>query len=707
MNTAPRIRADRPRRAAGSVRGAFVLAAIVLALLVAPSLDASAFTGPVSASGLGGVAPWSAHPIARAAPAGVSSHVTPTGVAAGSARPSALRAMDATDNYTCSKVNATVCVSVQNGSYQVVPSLGNLTSSVKPEPNATIAFWVKSEFKLDWSTPTPAPTGDSPHTPIRINVTGTLWNGDNWTSQYDGTVYHANQGDPFWSGPTASTNKSYPYWYSVVIKNNTNGVPNFFPGEYVTWWIYLVHRTSSGLYTNVTESPHFHYLIAEAWAYSPYKGSAQYGGSNASSLDLQLYQNPLVPNWNDTVKLTLQTTPADAVVNAYIGNASAIITETLPNGEVLANNSIYFDVTVSGVIGAVTTPALIVPAKYSQIAGATVRITIVAFDSISTIHYQRDMISLPPILYSVGGNGSFLSGSFQNDVSVTSNPATVGAGIEPGLLPSTNVTVVVTSKNSATALQSAEIRYLFQLPALHESIGGLLFMTRLNSTNFMIQLPQVPVGGYFNFSVLVWDYQNTLEVSPQYGFSILPFDQVIPSVAPSLTFVWLYVFDNGTGTWVDNATVTILGSGGFVDIQTRTAFGVAYPNSTGQLFTPLLLPSNVSYQITINDPQFVPAGHLIPYGPVELNLTLRNPMTAVQTLRQTAFYTIVQSGNQLYFWLNSTPPGPTYSPAPQVTATALGGLIGLIAAVGAALPLIWWWNDIARRRKEQEKKVTL
>jgi hypothetical protein len=695
MSPRPRECADHSRRAAGSVRGALVLAAIVLAILVVPMLDTGSAPGRTIAQSFGVPAPTSAHPIAKAT-SGVHA-------AASAVRASTVRGLDASDNFTCFKINATVCVSVQNGSYQVVPTLGNLTSVVKPMPNGSIFFWVKSEFPLTWLN---APTGESPHTPIRLNVTGTLWNGDFWSSSYDGTVYHANPGDPYWSGPVSSANKSYPYWYVCSIKNNSQGAPNFFPGEYVTWWIYLVHRTSSGLYTNVTESPHFHYLIAEAWAYSPYKGAAQWGGANASTLDLQVLQNPLVPNWNDTVKLTLLTTPADAIVSAYIGSASALVTVTLPSGSVVLNNSLNFPVSVSGLIGAVNT-TLTIPARYSQLAGSIVRIGIVAFDSTSQLHYSRDQLILPAISYSVGANGSFLSGAFQNDLSVTSNPPTVGAGIEPALLPSTNVTVTVTSRNAATALWSAEVRDTFQLPILHESVGGLLFMNRLNSTNFNLQLPQVPVGGYFNFSLLIWDYQNTLEVSPQYGYSIETFAQVIPAVAPSLAFVWLYVYDNGTGTWVSNATVTIQGSGGFINVVTRTAFGVAYPNSTGQFATPLLLPANVTYNFTVDDTRFVLAGHPDPFGPISIELPLRNPMTAVDTLRQTSSYTIVQSGNQLYFWLNSTPTGVTYSPAPQVTATAVGGLIGLIAAVGTAVPLIMWWNDIVRRRKEQEKKVTL
>lgn len=643
---------------------------------------------------------------------------SPTPVPSSHARAqTSLRPLDPTDNYTCFKINTTICVSAKNGSYNVVPTPGNLTSNTLPLPNATISFYVKSEYPLTSINP-PSPTGNSNKTPLRINVSGVLWNGDPYMNAYDGTIWHSNTNSNYWSSVSGVTNRTYKYWYQLVIDGNSSGVPNFFPGEYVSWSIYIVTRQPSGVYTHLS-SPVFHYRIATAWAFSPYPQAAQYGGPNASTLDLQVFQNPIAPNWNDSVNITIRTTAADNVDNnsALIGSALLNLFATLPDGVALPNVTIPFLAPGVGVHGLVSTYAII-PASFAQIPGTSISYSIVANDAVDTTKYTPDQITLPTQGYYVHSNGTFVSGVFQDDIAVTVTPSngippTIGPMPKPPvthpvvLPPGTVVSVLVASRNLGTALRSGIIQYSFSLPALKEEVGGQFYLQRINSTHLEGVLPAIPLGSYINFTITVWDYASTPETSSLYGYSIQTFQQVVPSQASNLAFLWIYVYDNGTHSWVSGASVSIVASGGFINVRAHTLYGIAYPNASASPEVPLLLPANITYNITVADAAFVPPGTSEASPPISILLKLTNPMVAQGTLAQTNDYTIVQSGNQLFFWLNSTAPAATFSPAPPIVPVLIGPTLGLLVALGAMIPIVWWWRAISERRKEQEKRVTL
>jgi hypothetical protein len=693
--------AGRPDRSNGPDRahrfGALVGVLLLVALFALPMVPGNAGRGsPPVPSSLAGHAP-----AAAGLPATMRSATDgPAATPAATVRPA-----DPTDAFNCFQIVAYACISVQNGSPNVIPTPGNTTSNVLPFANLSISFYVKSQIRLDWIG---APTACNNITPLRLNVTGVLWNGDPYMSRFDGTMWNANVGTPCFTAVSGVTNKTYPYWYSLIIHNNSNGVPLFYPGEYVSWWVYIVNKTGTMNYTHLF-SPIFHYRLAQAWAYSPYKGSFQYAGDTAGALDLGVTQSPVLPNWNDTVKIVIRTTPADVLNNCTIGSAYVDVAATLPSGVPLPNLTLNYLLNVPAGYGA-NYAAVSLPRTYSQVAGTAVSYTVVAFDALNPTKYARDQIRLGPYVYQVGGNGSFINGQFTNDIQVTFDPTIIGQILpgepNPVFAPGTNVTILLTSANPGTSLLTAEVSYVFQLPSIHEQLSGTIAFQRLNSTNLKVQLPQLPLGAYLNFTVLVWDYLNALETSPSWGYSILTLSDAIPTVDPNLGFFWIYVFDNQSQSWVTGAQYTITASGGYIDIEGRTAFGVAYPNASAGPFSPLLLPVNTTYNITITDAAFIPAGARLAEA-VSVKLTLHNPMGPGGTLAQGSDYTVVQAGNELFFWLNSSAPGPTYSPAPAVSASLLIPTIGLAAAVLAVAPLLWWWSDIARRRKEQEKRVTL
>jgi hypothetical protein len=665
----------RARRAVG-------LALVVLALLVVPSFVA----------GIGAMSSRPAGPIASSAAATVRTT---------SAVP-VVRPADITDNYTCQEVNATICVSWGGTGYDVVPTFGNTTSNVLPDPNATLNFYIKSRYPLSWVG---APFGDSNETPIRINVTGVLWNGVPFMSVFDGTMWHANQGANYWAGPVGSvTNTSYPDWYTVTINGiGAMNAANFFPGEYVTWWMYIVAKSPQGHFSHFT-SPQFHYRLAEAWAYSPNPGAIQYGGPNASSLDLEVSQTPLAPNWNDTVRVKIATTEADNLNRMLISTAVLVANETSSTGQPIASS--VFDFNLTPGIGTAIASAII-PSTWAQYPGASVSYQILAWDDPGS-KYTADEISVTGTPYTIGGNGTFLSGIFSDDLSLTATPASVAVGLLPGpvLDPNTTVTLLLTSRNPGTAIQAAEIDYVFDQPSIHTASTGVWQMSRINSTNFRFQVPSLPMGGFLNFTILAWDYVDTLEVSPYYGYSIASFNTLVPTVPASEGFLWVYVYDNGSHGWVNGATVAFVGAGHYVSITTHTMFGVAYPNASSEPSYPLLLTANVTYIVTIDDPWYVlPGAHSTQN--VTYPIVLEHSMTYEGTLAQTGNYTVFENGNLLFFWLNSTGAGPSFSQSASIEPVVLAPAIGIIAASAAVFLTIYWWREVASRRREQERKVTL
>ncbi|MCI4322573.1 MAG: hypothetical protein L3K03_00875 [Thermoplasmata archaeon] len=650
----------------------------------------------------------------------------PTG--AGTHALSAVHPAASTDNNEyCSKINATICVAVYNGSPDIVPNPGNLVSSVMPNATDSVNLWIKSRFPLTWINA--ALSGV--YAPIRINVSGVLWNGNLWMNPYDGTVWHADGGSggassqPYYTPAPLNTvnNKTYPYWYSVTIANHSeNGGPNFFAGEFVTWWIYILSNNSCSTpscYTH-TQSPTFHYRIAGAWAYSPYAGAGEYGGADAWDQDLYEHQTPLAPNWNDSVIVSIMTTEADILNRTTIGAAWLTVGAITPAGFVLPNLTLTFPVTLQGgSVGAVQTTVTI-PNAYSAVPGTIVSYSITAYDSAKG---ETDQIVTSAFTFTVGGNGTFLSGLFEDDLSLVATPSTAivdwnatprGGAPPPSIPEGTNVSLVLSSLDTSTAILTSEVQYSFSFPGLTGASSGTVLLSRINSTTEQGQIPALPLGAWVNFTVYAWDYVNNLEISKTYTYSTTTFANAVTTVAPNLAFFNVYVYDNGTHEWVTGAQVTVSGSNGFIDSVSTTTYGVTYPNTTGHPYVPLLLPANVTYNITVRDPSFQPVG-AVAGNPVSVFFLAapesgiaKNPSGTEAPIAVASTYTVIESGLGIYFWLNATPPGPAYShPAQLDGSLAIAPLATLLVTCLAGLGFLLWWRQIRAKRREQEKRITL
>lgn len=686
------IRATRPMAPTSGRTTASLSLSLAAVALVVLLLGIPAFSVPASSSSAPVAHPTSAAPLAAA---------SPSALAASGPRASApvAPATSATFNPPCYPIDLGVCVSIALPTEtNIVPPLGTFVSTAQPNSTSDLPLVIKSRVKLDW----PAAAHYGQKSPINLNVSANLWNGDPYYSIQQGDYYHAANPQNVWTGPFAqpSNISGYVYWYNVSISaKSSNNVRLFFPGETVTWWIELTYNNS---YTYVHhESPHFVFTYSGAWPYSPYPGSNQYAGSSATFQDISLTVDPLSPNWNDSVNLVLNTTQADVISNATIGAAYVDVSEMSQYGSPLLNGTFTFPVSVSTAGYGATSTSVRIPAAYAQSPGATVTYALTIFD------VPGDQLVTPPATWVVGGNGSFLSGVFVDDLVLNSSPSSVIALGAAVLNPGQQLNLTLTSRNPGTSISSAQVVAEISYPLLRQTVSVTRTFTRVSSTIFTGSIQGLPLGSFVNFTVLAWDFNQRLEVSSQFGYSTPDFQTYDPILDANATFFYVLVFDNSSHTWVNGVKVQVQGpSGGFNSVG-NTTLGLAYPNQTRNNFLPLLLAANASYTITVTDPYFVPAG-AASASPVTVNvLGLHEMTTTHQTLAQAPTYAVVQQGNEILFWLNATPPAPTPSPSVPGGTVPIAGVIGLVAIAIAAVPLGMWWSQIRARRKEEEKRVTL
>ncbi|HZY70061.1 MAG TPA: hypothetical protein VFF67_03675 [Thermoplasmata archaeon] len=607
-------------------------------------------------------------------------------------------------NPACYKVTGSICISIAYvGEPNIIPNPGSKVSSVEPNASQSLSLWIKSRVPLNW-TNNPR---NGTNCPVTLNVTGTLWNGDPYMSTADSTTYHGNSASNYYFGPQLTANTSgYIWWYNVTIsaKSPANN-PNFYPGETVTWWIAFTFNNSN-VFSHL-ESPHFQYRLAGAWPFSPYPGSVQFAGGSATFEDVSLTANPPAPNWNDSVGLVLNTTQADVIQAATLGSAYADITVTSPAGTLLSQGTIFFNASVNSAGFGVVNASATIPAADAQVAGATVTFQVWAFDA------ANDQIVTPLFNYTVGGNGSFISGTFTDDLGVQSNPAAVAVSVAGTTVvnPGQPVVVTLTSRNPGSAISAAEITASIGLPLLRESVPIQVPFHRVSSTIFTAKLPGLPLGSFVNFTMSAWDFSQRLELSPSFGYVTPDLPTLVPVIPGNASFMYVLVYDNGTHSWVNDALVQfqefIQGHAAGVNSVGNSTFGLAYPNETLGAFTPLLLPANATFHVTVTDPGFAP-----PTGqagaPVTTTIVTQHVMSSRQTLAANATYQIVQEGNVLFFYLNSTPPAPPSSP--PVThdgSVPIAAIVGPIAALFFAIPLLLWFRRIRERRQAEEKRITL
>jgi hypothetical protein len=592
-------------------------------------------------------------------------------------------------NPPCASIVPGVCVSILNPNEPaVVPAAGDFNSPVQPLANTSIPLVVKSEAPLNQSNS----ARSGPDAPVILNVTGTLWNGVPYYSLFDGSVYHAASSQ-WWDGPLKTTNTTYPWWYLVNISSiGSNGKPEFFAGMSISWSIEITLNESGnfiheGSPESIPAGPLFHFTYANAWPESPYQGALQYAGAAAYDGDLTTTVVPAEPNWNDSVTVSLNLTPKDYTTSAILGQAYLDLTVTAANGTPLLTTSLI-DANPNGSGTGFTRLVFHIPAVYAQQANATVRYEIHASDA------WGDWIDSGARTYLVGGNGTFSVGQFGDDLVLTASPS-ITSPTSP-ISPDTPVLLQLHSANQHTAIASAVVFYSADLPVLNEVVSYSSSFARVNSTSFVGEIPALPVGTGVNFTVEAWDFASIGETSPNVNYSVQPLSVALPSLAENGSFFYVAVHDAGRNAWVNGASVSVSGPGGYVRTFSHTFAGLTYPNASSGPFAPLAVPAGQTYTVTVTGDG----------SPASAQVPATHAMGAHRILTTQGNYSVYQEGDLIVFWLNSTAPAPTNS-GPDLNPVLIGSILGLVAATVVVIPVLGWWSRIQKRREEETKRVTL
>ncbi|MGI0152030.1 MAG: hypothetical protein ACREC5_08860, partial [Thermoplasmata archaeon] len=196
-------------------------------------------------------------------------------------------------NPPCYSLAATICVSMSNTTApSIIPLSGDFTAATEPAADQSLVLIVKSHSPLNLTS---SPPSAGPASLVELNVTGTLWNGDPYYSEYSGNVWHADNDSYYWwcaSGTGCrAENASFPWWYYVEFAaNSAAGAPNFAAGMHVEWW--LNFHTYNGSNPIDWSSPIFSFTFAGAWPYSPYPGAVEYAGAAAAAEDVTVLLDP-------------------------------------------------------------------------------------------------------------------------------------------------------------------------------------------------------------------------------------------------------------------------------------------------------------------------------------------------------------------------------------------------------------------------------
>jgi hypothetical protein len=599
-------------------------------------------------------------------------------------------------NPPCITIYTGICVSIASPNEpQIVPIAPSFFSAVQPNVTTNLPLYVKSATPLNWTN---APYS-GPESPLILNVTGVTWNGNPFYSPYDGSVYHSSTLS-YWAGPIfVPSNRTYPWWYSVNISAySRTGQLNFAPGMTMTWSIGLTFN-NSGLFFHA-QSPQYKYTYLGAWPYSPYPGSQQYAGTAAFGQDAVVNATPTAPNWNDSVHLTIATTPLDQRTGVSIGQGYVNVNVNNPStGAHLVSTTFTIPTPKSGHLKAAN---ITIPAALDRVAGSNVTYQVFLADA------YGDWIVSPVAFYTVNGNGSFLTGQFTSDLSISTSPninPPPNLGNVTVLAPGTPVAIQLESENPGSAIASAHATLEISLPVLRTVTTVVLPLNRESSIQFNVTLPPLPAGAFVNFTIGAYDFEQSYEVSPNYEFTTASVGTLLPSIPQNSTFFYVGIHDAGNSQWVSGAKISIASLGGYYSVNTVSVDGLAYPASSQFYLSPILAPANATYVITVNDPGFVPAGRIAPLS-ANVTFVATHSMGVYGPLKVASHYTVVEQGNLIIFWLNATT-APVLA-SPSVSSAALWGSIGgLVAVTILVVPLVRWYSAVRKRRQEDMKRVTL
>ncbi|MDE1837752.1 MAG: hypothetical protein KGJ23_14205 [Euryarchaeota archaeon] len=685
---------------------------------------------------------------------------TPKGVPAGMVKMTAA-------NHPCWPINKnqTACIQVDVANFSqpdVIPDprSGALNTSWRlyPAADQDIHFQVLSTYDLAncniYNPPawmggcTPGANGGPATGPqamysgwdayLYLTVVDVMWQDVCWFCDNDGTQWHAN------AGQTWSPQAMHPYsgdathrWVADlnISAFGGNGAENFPNGTWVMWnvstnyWngtssggpLNIIRQCAPSCSGGVTAAPQmFYYFTRNFWYYDSaplgvtppygpnYANMVTGGGPNAFAANVNLSYFPVVPAIGDQVFVDLKTQSVENFSGGAINIRATLIVLNAwyPNGTFwrtwasgftpLAypyNNTWHARVTL--------------PLDFFAHSGTRVQWFIQAYDSYGHMVQSRNFTQI------VSKIGECPNGNFTACLNVTTVPPAIETEGWKGWLNTTppsipgvginqDVNVTITTFNRSVDIQAAYIIIHVTYATTGGSGAALYTMHRITFNQYYFDIPGLPEGSNVTFVIKAYDFNLTNVLSHPYKFFV-PFE-VFPPAA--YCFFYIFVYNAATDQPVNGANVTIIGLAGTIHIATVTSLnGAAYPNVTGQPWTPRFLPANNSFTIRVQIRGFVGVG-LAPPDTIRTNLFCTHVMNKTQVLAQTSNYQAVLKNSVLNITINSPPPPPIFSAAvfPGIGVGVAGGMI----ATGVILiPVYLYWRKLREVAEAEEKRITL
>lgn len=672
-------------------------------------------------------------------------------------------------NHPCWPIdpNGSMCVQVDMENYtqpDVVPNAPDLNTTWQNYPTAAedIHFQVLSVWNIGncvtynvpdifgGSTACDTSTGVGPSEMytgwdayLYLSVIDVMWQDVCWFCDTDGTQWHANAGVnwapqtgepyyagvPTWSGTTPPAGHPTNWVFDINISaDGATGQQNFPNGTWVNWNVTAINWTAPGGIWEKNQycAPQcggnlhggmFYYFTKNFWYYDAAvpPTNPQYGPNGANqaldpfSADLNLTYYPVIPNVGDSVIVDLRTQNVDNLSGGRINVAASIIilNAWYPNGT--------FWRSWTGAFTPLAYPynetwhaRVYLPEDFFAHSGTRIQWFIQAYDSFGHMVQSRNFTQITSTI------GTCPNTNFTACLNLTTSPTAIAQEGWHGWLPTIppsipgvginqEVNVTITTLNRSIDIEAAYVIIHVNYSLSGGSGTGLYTLHRITLNVYYFDIPALPEGSNVTFVVKAYDFNETSVISHPYRYFI-PFSITPPA---AYCFFYVQVYDDLTNQPVNGVNLTITGLAGTIRILTQTTInGVAYPNVTGQPWTPRFLPANVTYSIKATIPGFSGDNLPPPGNVITTSLYCTHVMNTTQLLTSGPNYQVELKYAVLNITLNQITSPPIFS---EVVSPGIGVAVGagMAAATAVLIPTYLYWRKQREIAEAEEKRVTL
>jgi len=548
---------------------------------------------------------------------------------------------------------------------------------IEPEQNVTITIESRPPYKIESSNEQYQPAA-------MVNVTNVLWDGTEWYSETDGTIWHKNASG--YAAPWYYRESDYKVKVVIWARNGEGGDYNFQPGSRITWWVTVSNCTydadAGAWVTHYLESARYTFEIGGAWPYKPPE-------TDLFNKNLDASYSPATPNIGDDVEIYIETQPD---VPVKIQGASIEGRVEYPNGK---SEDIYLGFEPGEGAWPSRNASTRITEYYHTMPDTKCTFRIIAWDPF----YHKIYSDWYEYVVSRNGTWKYPSNFTQNIV-IKSDPQNVTTTKNPVVDIGREVNITITSMFPDVTIKVAYIYYTITNTWHNVPLKGKNQMIKIKSTECYFVIPGQPQGVNVTFYIRAWDLNNTPITSKNYTYSV----KTLPSsVGKTRAIFYIGVIDCKRNTTLPFINITILNESWQCFTQTDYT-GYTYPNVTGSKYTPYYLTVGEKYTIIV---------YLDNNTTVYFSYLLTRDQSGNETLYESVInhtgkplrVRVFREGNTITCYLNAPKDPPEYARIVQFPDISVG--IPMIGTVCILIPIAYYYNLRRKKAEEEEKRVTV